>query len=220
MKSSRNSPRNRVWGWPTWPKIMLVKFQARSMLGRYVFCVFLNFWLDVFFFHGWPQKHAVHPFPIYDLNLHEFKQLVNVWSSFNSSTYLTSNRSWKNVHVEGELWCVSNKQRFPTVTMMLKQWFFNHHFFWPTKIPQQRWDFFVNPPRGWITSPPALQVTHDGPHGIFDLTGGGHWGSSQELLGAIYRIKPKVGPVVGRMLPQRRSKTTVLGKPQNGEGNM
>ena len=30
--------------------------------------------------------------------------------------------------------------------MMLKQWFFNHHFFWPTKIPQQRWDFFVNPP--------------------------------------------------------------------------
>ena len=36
------------------------------------------------------------------------------------------------------------------------------------------------------------QVTHDAPYGIFDMTGGGHWGSSQELLGAIYRTKPKV----------------------------
>ncbi|CAK9110320.1 Metallophosphoesterase domain-containing protein 1 (Adult brain protein 239) (239AB) [Durusdinium trenchii] len=35
-------------------------------------------------------------------------------------------------------------------------------------------------------------VTHDGPFGIFDMTGGGHWGSSHELLGAIYRAKPKV----------------------------
>lgn len=37
----------------------------------------------------------------------------------------------------------------------------------------------------------ASQVTHDAPFGIFDMTGGGHWGSSQELLGAIYRTKPK-----------------------------
>eukprot|EP00490_Sorites_sp_Unknown_P026408 CAMPEP_0114643980 /NCGR_PEP_ID=MMETSP0191-20121206/3704_1 /TAXON_ID=126664 /ORGANISM="Sorites sp." /LENGTH=319 /DNA_ID=CAMNT_0001856373 /DNA_START=12 /DNA_END=971 /DNA_ORIENTATION=- len=45
-----------------------------------------------------------------------------------------------------------------------------------------------------------ILVTHDAPFGIFDMTGGGHWGSSQgghwgssqELLGAIYRAKPKV----------------------------
>lgn len=35
-------------------------------------------------------------------------------------------------------------------------------------------------------------VTHEAAFGIFDLTGGGHWGSSQELLKAIYRVKPKV----------------------------
>ena len=50
-------------------------------------------------------------------------------------------------------------------------------------------------------------VTHDAPFGIFDMplgtigpirltdpdrTGGGHWGSSHQLLDAIYRIKPKV----------------------------
>eukprot|EP00438_Fugacium_kawagutii_P023088 Skav220071 [mRNA] locus=scaffold262:122964:134903:+ [translate_table: standard] len=37
-----------------------------------------------------------------------------------------------------------------------------------------------------------ILVTHDAPFGIFDMTGGGHWGSSHELLGAIYRTKPKV----------------------------
>lgn len=42
---------------------------------------------------------------------------------------------------------------------------------------------------GWSS---LFEVTHDAPYGIFDMTGGGHWGSSQELLGAIYRTKPKV----------------------------
>ena len=37
-----------------------------------------------------------------------------------------------------------------------------------------------------------IVVTHEAPYGIFDLTGGGHWGSSGELLDAIYRNKPKV----------------------------
>lgn len=37
-----------------------------------------------------------------------------------------------------------------------------------------------------------ILVTHEAPFGIFDMTGGGHWGSSHELLGAIYRAKPKV----------------------------
>ena len=42
--------------------------------------------------------------------------------------------------------------------------------------------------------PPGIDilVTHDAPFGIFDMTGGGHWGSSHQLLDAIYRIKPKV----------------------------
>eukprot|EP00933_Yihiella_yeosuensis_P021921 TRINITY_DN1727_c0_g1_i1.p1 TRINITY_DN1727_c0_g1~~TRINITY_DN1727_c0_g1_i1.p1 ORF type:complete len:425 (+),score=83.79 TRINITY_DN1727_c0_g1_i1:128-1276(+) len=35
-------------------------------------------------------------------------------------------------------------------------------------------------------------VTHEAPFGIFDMTFAGHWGYSQELLSAIYRIKPKV----------------------------
>ena len=35
-------------------------------------------------------------------------------------------------------------------------------------------------------------VTHDAPRGIFDSVGGGHWGSSQQLLQAIYRSKAKV----------------------------
>ncbi|CAE7207671.1 NSUN2 [Symbiodinium sp. CCMP2456] len=37
-----------------------------------------------------------------------------------------------------------------------------------------------------------IVVTHEAPFGIFDMTGGGHWGSSGELLDAIYRTKPKV----------------------------
>jgi len=37
-----------------------------------------------------------------------------------------------------------------------------------------------------------IMVTHEAPFGIFDLTGGGHWGSSRALLEAIYRVKPKV----------------------------
>jgi len=35
-------------------------------------------------------------------------------------------------------------------------------------------------------------VTHDPPHGIFDSTAAGHWGSSRELAAAIQRVKPKV----------------------------
>ena len=34
-----------------------------------------------------------------------------------------------------------------------------------------------------------ILVTHDAPFGIFDSTGGGNWGSSQQLLSAIYRSK-------------------------------
>ena len=37
-----------------------------------------------------------------------------------------------------------------------------------------------------------IVVTHEAPYGIFDMTGGGHWGSSHQLLDAIYRAKPKV----------------------------
>mmetsp|Transcript_13576 Transcript_13576/g.19108 ORF Transcript_13576/g.19108 Transcript_13576/m.19108 type:complete len:320 (+) Transcript_13576:44-1003(+) len=37
-----------------------------------------------------------------------------------------------------------------------------------------------------------ILVTHDAPFGIFDSTGGGNWGSSQQLLSAIYRSKAKV----------------------------
>ncbi|CAK9018717.1 unnamed protein product [Durusdinium trenchii] len=37
-----------------------------------------------------------------------------------------------------------------------------------------------------------ILVTHDAPFGIFDMTGGGHWGSTHALLDAIYRAKPKV----------------------------
>ncbi|OLP77049.1 Metallophosphoesterase domain-containing protein 1 [Symbiodinium microadriaticum] len=37
-----------------------------------------------------------------------------------------------------------------------------------------------------------IVVTHEAPFGIFDMTGGGHWGSSTALLDAIYRTKPKV----------------------------
>jgi len=35
-------------------------------------------------------------------------------------------------------------------------------------------------------------VTHEAAFGIFDMTGGGHWGSSQGLLEALFRTKPKV----------------------------
>ena len=35
-------------------------------------------------------------------------------------------------------------------------------------------------------------MTHEAPFGVLDMTGGGHWGSSHDLLEAIYRVKPKV----------------------------
>lgn len=37
-----------------------------------------------------------------------------------------------------------------------------------------------------------------------NLAGGGHWGSSHELLGAIYRAKPKAGGqrTVGPVVPE------------------
>ena len=35
-------------------------------------------------------------------------------------------------------------------------------------------------------------MTHEAPYGVLDMTGGGHWGSSHDLLEAIYRVKPKV----------------------------
>ncbi|CAJ1364342.1 unnamed protein product [Effrenium voratum] len=35
-------------------------------------------------------------------------------------------------------------------------------------------------------------VTHEAPYGIFDQTGGGNWGSSHDLLAAIWEKKPKV----------------------------
>lgn len=50
--------------------------------------------------------------------------------------------------------------------------------------------------------PRPSQVTHDAPFGIFDMTGGGHWGSSQELLGAIYRTKPKAWECVDVLGPE------------------
>ena len=57
------------------------------------FFVFLNFWLDVFYFHGVAsKKHAIHRFPVYDLNLNEFKQLVRF---DHPSTVQHENRSWK-----------------------------------------------------------------------------------------------------------------------------
>jgi len=37
-----------------------------------------------------------------------------------------------------------------------------------------------------------ILVTHEAPYGVLDMTGGGHWGSSHDLLEAIYRVKPKV----------------------------
>lgn len=37
-----------------------------------------------------------------------------------------------------------------------------------------------------------ILVTHDAAAGIFDSSGGGRWGSSPQLLDAIYRTKPKV----------------------------
>ncbi len=98
----------------------------------------------------------------------------------------------KTYNFEAELWCVSNKPHGFPPKICCHYEFPSIIFCWflPTKNSSPTlWVFLVNPSGVNPTNP--SQVTHDGPHGIFDLTGGGHWGSSQELLGAIYRIKPK-----------------------------
>ena len=59
----------------------------------FFFLFFSTFDLTFFISMGWPQKkHAIHRFPVYDLNLNEFKQLVRF---DHPSTVQHENRSWK-----------------------------------------------------------------------------------------------------------------------------